>query len=74
MKITVRGVIRGKIIELKQPPGVPDGQPVGVTIEPLADTGAGPPPPERKARVPGNRKGMITLAVEDEEHLKDFEE
>jgi prevent-host-death family protein len=31
-------------------------------------------PPERKARVPGNCKGMITLAVEDEEHLKDFEE
>ena len=29
---------------------------------------------ERKPRVPGNCKGMITLAVEDEEHLKDFEE
>jgi prevent-host-death family protein len=31
-------------------------------------------PTERKAREPGNCKGMITLAVEDEEHLKDFEE
>jgi hypothetical protein len=24
--------------------------------------------------VPGNCKGMITLAVEDDEHLQDFEE
>jgi prevent-host-death family protein len=31
-------------------------------------------PSERKPRVPGNCKGMITLAVEDDEHLKDFEE
>jgi prevent-host-death family protein len=31
-------------------------------------------PPARKSRVPGNCKSMITLAVEDEEHLKDFEE
>ena len=31
-------------------------------------------PSERKPRVPGNCKGMITLAVEDDEHLKYFEE
>jgi len=31
-------------------------------------------PSERKPRVPGNCKGMITLAVEDDEHLRDFEE
>ena len=31
-------------------------------------------PSERKPRVPGNCKGMITLAVEDDEHLKDFED
>jgi antitoxin (DNA-binding transcriptional repressor) of toxin-antitoxin stability system len=31
-------------------------------------------PPEHQPRVPGNCKGMIVLAVEDEEHLKDFEE
>ncbi len=30
--------------------------------------------PARKPRVPGNCKGMITLLVEDDEHLKDFEE
>jgi prevent-host-death family protein len=29
---------------------------------------------EWKPRVPGNCKGMITLAVEDDEHLKDFED
>ena len=32
------------------------------------------PPPKRKPRVPGNCKGMITLLVEDEAHLKDFED
>ncbi|MBM4072161.1 MAG: hypothetical protein FJ271_25025 [Planctomycetes bacterium] len=31
-------------------------------------------PQLRQARVPGTCKGMITLAVEDEEHLKDFRE
>lgn len=31
-------------------------------------------PPKRKPRVPGNCQGMITLLVEDEEHLKDFED
>jgi antitoxin (DNA-binding transcriptional repressor) of toxin-antitoxin stability system len=31
-------------------------------------------PPGRRPRVPGNCKGLITLLVEDEEHLKDFEE
>lgn len=27
-----------------------------------------------KPRVPGNCKGMITLLIEDQEHLKDFAE
>ncbi len=31
-------------------------------------------PPKRTPRVHGNCKGMITLAIEDEEHLKDFVE
>ena len=31
-------------------------------------------PPQRKPREPGNCQGMITLLVEDDEHLKDFEE
>jgi antitoxin (DNA-binding transcriptional repressor) of toxin-antitoxin stability system len=31
-------------------------------------------PSSRKPSVPGNCKGMITLAVEDDEHLTDFDE
>jgi prevent-host-death family protein len=31
-------------------------------------------PPQRQPRVPGRCKGMITLLVEDDEHLKDFKE
>ncbi|MFI5460909.1 MAG: type II toxin-antitoxin system Phd/YefM family antitoxin [Isosphaerales bacterium] len=31
-------------------------------------------PSRRKPRVPGNCKGMMTLADEDDEHLKDFDE
>ena len=31
-------------------------------------------PPARQPRVPGNCKGLITLLVEDDEHLQDFEE
>jgi len=29
---------------------------------------------EHQLRVPGNCQGMIVLAVEDDEHLRDFEE
>jgi antitoxin (DNA-binding transcriptional repressor) of toxin-antitoxin stability system len=31
-------------------------------------------PPERKPRVPGLGKGMITIVSDDEDHLKDFAE
>ncbi|MBV9122687.1 MAG: type II toxin-antitoxin system prevent-host-death family antitoxin [Planctomycetes bacterium] len=31
-------------------------------------------PLPRKPRVPGNCRGMITLLVEDDEHLEDFQE
>ena len=34
----------------------------------------GKPSPPRKPRVPGNCKGMITLEVEDDEHLEGFAE
>ena len=34
----------------------------------------GEQPPQRKPRVAGNCKGMITLLVEDDEHLADFKE
>ena len=45
MKTTVRGVVHGKMIELEHAPGLPDGQPVGVTIEPLAAAEARQLPP-----------------------------
>ena len=34
----------------------------------------GKPSPARKPRIPGNCKGMITLRVEDDEHLEGFKE
>ena len=45
MKTTVRGVVHGKTIELEQAPGLPDGQQVGVTIEPLPAAGSEQLPP-----------------------------
>jgi hypothetical protein len=44
MKTTLQGVIHGKTIELEQAPGLPDGQQVGVTIEPLPVAGPDPLP------------------------------
>ena len=41
--------------------------------EPVAKL-VGQRPAGRKPRVPGNCKGMITLALEDDEDLKDFDE
>lgn len=32
----LKGVIHGKVIELDREPGLPDGQPVCVTVEPVA--------------------------------------
>ncbi len=34
-KKVISGVIRGKVIELENEPGLPEGQPVRVTVEPL---------------------------------------
>ena len=34
---TLRGVIHGKTIELEQEPGLPDGQGVAVTLQPLQE-------------------------------------
>src|SRR5947209_8160915 len=44
MKTPLRGVVHGKTIELEQAPGLPDGQEVGVTLEPLPAGGPGQPP------------------------------
>jgi hypothetical protein len=37
----LRGVIRGKTIELDREPGLPDGQAVAVTVHPLLPLGEG---------------------------------
>ncbi|HEV3204979.1 MAG TPA: hypothetical protein VGY77_11375 [Gemmataceae bacterium] len=34
---TLKGIIHGKTIELEQEPGLPDGQTVAVTVQPLQD-------------------------------------
>lgn len=31
----LRGVVHGKTIELEEAPGLPDGQPVNVTVQPV---------------------------------------
>jgi len=38
--VSLRGVVRGKIIELEAEPGLPDGQPVTVAVEPAPPLGA----------------------------------
>jgi len=43
---TWRGVVRGKTIELEQEPGLPDGQEVSVTVQPVVSTGEKLPPGE----------------------------
>jgi uncharacterized protein (DUF433 family) len=37
VKTTLRGIIRGKTIELEQEPGLPDGLAVAVAIQPLGE-------------------------------------
>jgi hypothetical protein len=39
----LKGVVQGKTIELEQEPGLPDGQPVTVVVQPLAEQGRLPP-------------------------------
>lgn len=36
MKTTMKGIVHGKTIELEVEPGLPDGQEVSVTVEPLS--------------------------------------
>lgn len=45
MKATLRGIIHGKTIELTQSPGLPEGQEVTVTVEPLPGPSAEKLPP-----------------------------
>ena len=45
MSKMIHGRVRGKSIELDEDPGVPDGQAVRVTVEPLPPAEAGQLPP-----------------------------
>jgi hypothetical protein len=36
MKTTMKGIVHGKTIELEDEPGLPDGQKVSVTVEPVS--------------------------------------
>ncbi len=36
--VKVKGIVRGKTIELERAPGIPDGQEVTVTVEPAAES------------------------------------
>jgi hypothetical protein len=35
MTTSMKGVVHGKVIELEQEPGLPDGQEVSVTLQPI---------------------------------------
>ncbi len=36
MKTAMKGIVHGRVIELDEEPGLPDGQEVSVTVEPVA--------------------------------------
>jgi hypothetical protein len=41
MTTSLRGIVRGKVVELDQEPGLPDGQEVSITLQPISP-GLGP--------------------------------
>jgi hypothetical protein len=61
----LKGVIHGKTIELDEEPGLPDGQPVDVTVQPRVETGPRLPPGE------GIRRSAGTWA-DDPEGLDEY--
>jgi prevent-host-death family protein len=64
---------QAKLVELID--SLSPGQEILITKnhQPVAKL-VGQRPSSSRLRVPGNCKGMITLAVEDDEHLRHFEE
>jgi hypothetical protein len=50
----VRGKVRGKLIELDEETGLPDGQAVAVTVQPLTETRRRWPPGEGLRRAFGS--------------------
>lgn len=63
VKTALRGVIRGKVIELEHEPGLPDGQQVSVTLEPVSPA-TSPTSPEALEAL---RRAAGAWAGEDEE-------
>jgi len=49
MMPTLRGIVHGKVIELDQAPGLPDGQEVSITLQPVVPS---PGPPAATAASP----------------------
>jgi hypothetical protein len=48
MKTAIKGIIHGKVIKLQQEPGLPDGQEVSVTVEPISSA-TSPTSPQARA-------------------------
>jgi hypothetical protein len=63
MKTAIRGVIHGKVVELEDEPGLPDGQEVSVTLEPVSPA-TSPTSPEALAAL---RRAAGAWAGDDEE-------
>jgi hypothetical protein len=61
----IKGVIHGRMIELENEPGLPDGQAVNVTVEPVPATAQTFPPGEGLRRSAGSW-------ADDPEGLEEF--
>lgn len=63
MQRALKGVIHGKVIELEDEPGLPDGQEVSVTLEPVSSP-TSPTSPEALAAL---RRAAGAWAGDDQE-------
>lgn len=71
---TFKGVVHGKTIELDQEPGLPDGQPVTVTVQPVP-IGQKLPPGDglRRSSAPGRKMLRVSLLSDTEVRMDLFE-
>jgi hypothetical protein len=65
MATSITGIVRGKIIELDQAPGLPDGQAVAVTLQPLSP-GASPALQQTTPELPKWEGKVIGKLTRDE--------
>jgi hypothetical protein len=63
MKQSFRGTVRGRLIELVEDAGLPDGQPVSVSVEPLGHISS----PADAASLEALRRAAGAWSGEDEE-------